>query len=318
MSASVIGVESSIPAYRLLVPEQAFSHQRKCSELAMDIKTLVLAAFQVSLLLTVFGFGLRATLDDVLYLVHRPWLFARSLVAMFVVMPMAAVLIERSFDLDRRLEIVLIALALAPVPPMLPKKAGTLTAQSYPLALTTTMSLLSIAVAQIGVVILGQIVGRTISMSSTAMASIILKAVLAPLLVGMLVRRAIPAVADRLQKPLAIVAGVLLAAATLALLAASASALWALASPSTLMAIVAFVLIGLAAGHVLGGPDPEHASVLALASASRHPGIALALASANFPLDRFGGFILLYLVVTAIVSLPYTKWRKSTMVEAIA
>jgi BASS family bile acid:Na+ symporter len=228
------------------------------------------------------------------------------------------VLIERSFDLDRRLEIVLIALALAPVPPMLPKKAGTLTAQSYPLALTTTMSLLSIAVAQIGVVILGQIVGRTISMSSTAMASIILKAVLAPLLMGMLVRRAIPAVADRLQKPLAIAAGVLLAAATLALLAASASALWALASPSTLVAIVAFVLIGLAAGHVLGGPEPEHASVLALASASRHPGIALALASANFPLDRFGGFILLYLVVTAIVSLPYTKWRKSTMVEAIA
>jgi BASS family bile acid:Na+ symporter len=284
----------------------------------MDIKTLVLAAFQVSLLLTVFGFGLRATLDDVLYLVHRPWLFARSLVAMFVVMPMAAVLIERSFDLDRRLEIVLIALALAPVPPMLPKKAGTLTAQSYPLALTTTMSLLSIAVAQIGVVILGQIVGRTISMSSTAMASIILKAVLAPLLMGMLVRRAIPAVADRLQKPLAIAAGVLLAAATLALLAASASALWALASPSTLVAIVAFVLIGLAAGHVLGGPEPEHASVLALASASRHPGVALALASANFPLDRFGGFILLYLVVTAIVSLPYTKWRKSTMVEAIA
>jgi BASS family bile acid:Na+ symporter len=284
----------------------------------MDIKTLVLAAFQVSLLLTVFGFGLRATLDDVLYLVHRPWLLARSLVAMFVVMPMAAVLIERSFDLDRRLEIVLIALALAPVPPMLPKKAGTLTAQSYPLALTTTMSLLSIAVAQIGVVILGQIVGRTISMSSTAMASIILKAVLAPLLMGMLVRRAIPAVADRLQKPLAIAAGVLLAAATLALLAASASALWALASPSTLVAIVAFVLIGLAAGHVLGGPEPEHASVLALASASRHPGIALALASANFPLDRFGGFILLYLVVTAIVSLPYTKWRKSTMVEAIA
>jgi BASS family bile acid:Na+ symporter len=69
---------------------------------------------------------------------------------------------------------------------------------------------------------------------------------------------------------------------------------------------------------VLGGPDPEQASVLALASASRHPGIAFAIASANFPLDRFGGFLLLYLLVSGIVSIPYTKWRKTTTVEAVA
>jgi hypothetical protein len=38
----------------------------------MDLKTIVLTSCQVSLLLTVFGYGLRATLDDVLYLVRRP------------------------------------------------------------------------------------------------------------------------------------------------------------------------------------------------------------------------------------------------------
>ena len=36
----------------------------------------------------------------------------------------------------------------------------------------------------------------------------------------------------------------------------------------TLLAIAAFVLVGLAAGHVLGGPAPENASVLALSTAS--------------------------------------------------
>jgi BASS family bile acid:Na+ symporter len=284
----------------------------------MDLKTVVLTSFQVSLLLTVFGYGLRATLDDVLYLVHRPGLLARSLLAMFVVVPVAAVLIGSTFDLDRRLEIVLIALALSPVPPLLLKKAGKVSAQSYPLALATTMSLLSIVIVQLGLDILGQILGRTFSVSSSGLVAMILKAVVAPLLAGMLVRYAVPGVAERFQKPLAIASGVLLTAATLALLGASLSSLWALASPSTLMAIVAFVLVGLAAGHVLGGPDPEQASVLALASASRHPGIALAIASANFPLDRFGGFLLLYLVVSAIVSIPYMKWRKTTVVEAMA
>ena len=77
------------------------------------------------------------------------------------------------------------------------------------------------------------------------------------------------------------------------------------------VAIVAFSLAGLAAGHLLGGPDPDDRVVLALATASRHPGVALAIASANFPGQKLVPVaVLLYLIVSAIVSIPYLTGRR--------
>ena len=59
----------------------------------MDLKQLLVLALQVSVACTVFGFGLKMTVHDLLYLVRRPGLLARSLLAMFVVMPVVAVLL---------------------------------------------------------------------------------------------------------------------------------------------------------------------------------------------------------------------------------
>jgi BASS family bile acid:Na+ symporter len=67
---------------------------------------------------------------------------------------------------------------------------------------------------------------------------------------------------------------------------------------------------GLAVGHVMAGPDREHQIVLALSSACRHPGIALTIAAVNYPDQRFGAAILLYLIVSAAVCLPYIAWQR--------
>jgi BASS family bile acid:Na+ symporter len=50
--------------------------------------------------------------------------------------------------------------------------------------------------------------------------------------------------------------------------------------------------------------------VLALATCCRHPAIALTIAASNYPEQRFGGIILLYLVVNALVAIPYIKWQR--------
>jgi len=74
----------------------------------------------------------------------------------------------------------------------------------------------------------------------------------------------------------------------------------------TLLAIAAFVVAGLAAGHMLGGPEPEHATALALSTASTHPAIALAVAKINFPNEMYlGATILLYLIVLTVITVPY-------------
>ena len=90
----------------------------------MTLQQVVVLVLQASVVLTVFGFGLQATVRDTLYLVRHPGLLARSLAAMFVVMPVVAVILAEVFQLQPSVEIVLIALAISPVPPLLPGKEG--------------------------------------------------------------------------------------------------------------------------------------------------------------------------------------------------
>jgi BASS family bile acid:Na+ symporter len=79
----------------------------------------------------------------------------------------------------------------------------------------------------------------------------------------------------------------------------------------TIVALAAFVAFGLAVGHWLGGPQAENRTALAYATASRHPGIAIALAHANFPRQKLAlAAVLMYLLINAIVSVGYHFWTK--------
>src|SRR5262245_57514118 len=88
----------------------------------MDLKHLVLLALKISVFTMVFGFGLRATSKDLLYLLRRPGLLVRSLIAVLVIMPAVAVAMARWFDLRQTAAVTLLALSISPVPPLLPKK----------------------------------------------------------------------------------------------------------------------------------------------------------------------------------------------------
>jgi BASS family bile acid:Na+ symporter len=77
----------------------------------------------------------------------------------------------------------------------------------------------------------------------------------------------------------------------------------------TVTAIVLISLAGLAAGHLLGGPDEDDRTVLAHATVSRHPGVAIIVASlTDQQLAPIG--VLLAVLVSAIAVMPYTRWRK--------
>ena len=78
--------------------------------------------------------------------------------------------------------------------------------------------------------------------------------------------------------------------------------------------MLVFAGVGLAAGHLLGGPDPENRTVLALSTATRHPGVAIALAAANFPDQKLGpAAVFLYLLVSAVATIAaLTTWRRGS------
>ena len=238
----------------------------------MDLKQIIILTLQISIVATVFGFGLRATLDDLLYVVRRPRLFARSLIAMLVVMPVIAIILARNFDFPRNVEIALVTLAISPAPPLLPNRersAGALI--SYGLGLIVTIGLLSIVLVPLSMALIGWIFGVPLGVSPAAVAPVMLMMLVGPIALGVAVRRWRPDLAARIAGPITTVALVLLLIPSLLMLIASAPIVWRLVGNGTVLALSLFVAIGLAVGHLFGGPDPEHAAVLALSTACRHP-----------------------------------------------
>lgn len=285
----------------------------------MTLQQLILLALQSSILLTVFGFGLQATPGDVLYLVRRPSLLGRSLFSMLVVMPVVAVALILAFTLRPAVEIVLVALAVSPIPPLLPgrqQKAGG--HSSYALGLMAIVGLISIVTVPATMQLLGRFSVRPLEMSSGAIAALVLRTVVLPLVAGIALRALVPALAERVAKPLGLLAKVLLALGALGLLAGVLPSAVALAGNFTILAMVALVVVGLAAGHWLGGPSADHRAVLALSTANRHPAIALAIATVNFPDEpNLAAAIVLYMLVSAIVGIPYTSRQQRSVAATI-
>ena len=278
---------------------------------SMDAPLLLVLAFQGSIMLTVFGFGLRATIEDVLYVVRRPRILVISLVSMFIVMPFIALILALVIAPPRVALVALVTLALSPVPPtLLGKEHDAAGRASYGLGLTVAVSILSIVLIPALVVFLGGLTDNPFNMGVTAVAVQVLVAVVLPLAAGMLVRAFLPRLAERVEKPFALVAKVVLLAAAAFVLVAAFPQFVEVLTASTVAAFVVFTVLGLAFGHIMAGPDPGDSRVLALASALRHPGIALAIATANFPSLQFGAVIILYLIIGTIVCIPYMKWMQ--------
>ena len=278
----------------------------------MTLQQSIVLALQASIFMTVFDFGLQATFDDVLYVVRRPSLLVRSLVAMFVIMPVVAVTLAETFTFLESIEIALVALSISPIPPLLPGKEKDAGGDaSYGLGLLAIAGALSIVILPLTLQLLGRYFGRPLAMSSGAIARVVLTSVILPLAAGLALRAIAPRLARRIAKPVGVVAKVVLAIGVLGLLAGVLPAALALAGDGTLVALAVFAAAGLIVGQWLGGPRDDERLVLALSTASRHPAIALAVARANFPDEpNLGASIVLYLLVNALVAFPFLAWRK--------
>ena len=82
----------------------------------------------------------------------------------------------------------------------------------------------------------------------------------------------------------------------------------------TIVVSVLIICFGLLVGHLLGGPDLAKRGALASANVSRHPGVALLLGSSALPehVPAVTGAVLLYLVASMVVPIPYERWLKKS------
>jgi BASS family bile acid:Na+ symporter len=284
----------------------------------MDFAMLIRLLLRLSIMLTVFGLSLRADPGAAVYLFRRPRQLARSLLAMNVVMPLVAVVIALAAPsrLHAAVKICLVTLAVSPVPPILPGrelKAGG--HAHYTIGLFVAVGLLSIVFVPVAVALGGQVFGRAVEVPVASVASLVTLTVLAPLAAGLLVHHVAPSLAERGAGPISSVASTLLLVALLPALVVTGPAIVSLIGNGTLAAMALFCAAGLAAGHVLGGPSPPERLVLAMATCSRHPGVAATIAAATIPDEKLTiPAIALYLIVSGIGTALYVAWvrRRST------
>lgn len=278
----------------------------------MPIAELIPLALQTSIAVMACAVGMTATPRDLICVLENPRLLVRSLVSIFLVTLVAALAASRLLDLHRTVEIVIVALALSPMPPVLPNKQRTAGGDgSYAIGLVVAASLFSIVWVPPLMWIEGRMDDPLASMAPNSLASVVLFHLIAPLALGAVIRRIAPAFAIWMQPALARVGSLLqLAAVTPLLFNAWRPALQHIGG-GTLLTLSAFVVIGLVSGHLLGGPDPDDRTVLALATASRHPGLAVSLAAIVFPQEKaVVVVVLMYFVILTLLSLPYVAWRK--------
>lgn len=273
----------------------------------IDLRRLVVIVLQASIFLTVFGFGLRTRWIDVVSVFHRPAALARALLAMFIVMPAVAIALCLAFRLHPAVEIALAAIAVSPTPPLIPNREVQAGARAaYGIGLMAITAALSIAIIPFAAPIVGRTLGLTMAMTTEALARLVAMSVLVPLSLGMLANLALPRASARIHQPVVLFAIVALAISLSAIVFAVLPAAVLLIGNGTLLALAAFVIVGIAVGHMLGGPDTEDRVVLGLSTGCRHPGMAIAIAAANFPQEtRVVAAALLYLLVNIAISVAY-------------
>jgi bile acid:Na+ symporter, BASS family len=279
----------------------------------MDLHTLIPLLLKTSIFLTVFTLGLQATFADATFLFRRPKLLLRGFLSMDVTMPLLALLLAMTLNLHPAVKIALVALSVSPVPPIFPKKAlNSGGEEDYTIGLLVAMVVLAIVVIPMTMEVFERVTGVPLSMSALSVATIVFKTVLLPLLAGIAVRAISSSFADRAVKPIGTLATVILISSALPALFVLIRNNLTLLTDGTLLALAVFALIGYFVGHVFGGPDPKDRSVLALATASRHPGLALAIAHANFPQQKLvAPTVVLYLIVSGIVTAVASKLMKA-------
>ncbi|WP_229678723.1 bile acid:sodium symporter family protein [Silvimonas amylolytica] len=286
----------------------------------MALTEIVPIVLKTSIVLMILALGLTARPADLLYMRTHPGTLVRSLVCMYGVMLVLAIVVCKWFRLDHAVSVVILVLPLAPIPPLLPKKQTRAGGDaSHSVGLVVAASLFSVIWIPIAIQLLQLIFDMTLASAEVHVLSVVFLNVLLPLAIGALVHQRWPALAEQWAPRLARVGGLILLLMVIPILYKLWHPMLAQLGDGTFAVLVLFIVCGLLAGQWLGGPEQDDRTVLALATASRHPGIAMAIAHLNFPDEpAVLAVIALYLLLTLVLVPLWLLWRKRGLTAVAA
>ena len=279
----------------------------------MNPATILKLVLLLGVVLLVVAIGIRARLEQPLLLLRRPALALRAMLAMYVVLPAFVLMLAWLLPLREGVGAVLLAYAVSPVLPPWAKKGTAVGGQAdYVMGLQVLSSVVALLVVPLMIWIVYRVFGVETALDPLAVEKVLLVTVAVPLALGIGLARLWPHAAPRLGALADRVGMVVLLLGAVALLVVHGRAILGVIGQGTFVVTLLVIAFGLLVGHLLGGPDAGNRGALASATVSRHPAIALLLASGAFPEHEstIVGTVLLYLLAALLVPIAYERWRK--------
>ena len=273
--------------------------------------SILLICLKLSVVALLLAIGMLSTMKEVRYLWQRPRLLLRSVLAMYILVPLAATLFVTILPLSHGLKLAIFVLAISAGAPLLPKKLMGLGSDEYVLSLVVTASILAIVTVPAWAAALGPLFGRESQLSPVNVAMVIAQSFLVPLAIGMVVRWFFPERSLRLADLVITVAGLVLTVSAVILLATHWQ-LIAKAGWTAILALAGLTLTALVIGHLMGGKEPGERTALAVSCATRHLGLAILVAT-TVPGPKAAVFVAAYFVASAVVVIPYLKWQSKAV-----
>jgi len=276
-------------------------------------ETILKLVLLLGIVLLVVAIGLRARLEEPLLLLRRPALALRAMVAMYVAMPAFVLVLVWLLPLRAGVGAVLLGFAVSPVLPPWAKKGAAVGGKSdYVIGLELLSAGVALLVVPLMIWIVFRVFGVTTTLEPLAVEKVLLATVAVPLALGFGLARLWPGAAPRLAALANRAGTVIVLLGAVVLLVVHGRSILGVLGQGTLLVTVAVIAFGLLVGHLLGGPDPGNREALASATVSRHPAIALVLASGAFPEleSTVIGMVLLFLLASLLLPIAYERWRK--------
>lgn len=277
----------------------------------MDAKELVPIVAQGALCLIIASIGLQARHRDVLAAMRNTDLVLKGLLAVNVIVPIAALVITSILPIHPLVRIGIVIMAVSPMAPLVQMKMwkGGLDT-SAAIGLYVALILSAIIFVPATVALLSALYPTQASISVAAVAKMVAITTLAPVAVGLAISNWAPDFARRAAPIVMILGFIAVLLLAVLILYKKGGAMIGLLGDGTLLAIMVTVAVGIAAGSLLGRPNPANSTALAMAAGTRHPGIAALIVHANFNEPRVMLTVLLFLLTGIIMTIAYLLWQK--------
>jgi len=267
-------------------------------ERAVPIATL---AFVLSSMLAM-GLGLKVA--EITAPLRNLRLVAMSLLANFVVMPVAAVLLARVLRLDEPLGVGLLLLGVAAGAPFLPMLAQ-IARGNLAFAVALMVLLMVVTVGYLPLVLPILLPGVSVSPLQIARSLVLL--MLLPLAGALAVNARWPAAAARAKPLFGRLSSLCLVVVVLLLVVVNFGDVLSVFGTGAILAGLLFIALGYGMGWVVGGPGADTRTVLGLGTAQRNIAAALVVGGQSFRNPSVVVMVVVVAIVSLVILLPLSR-----------